>query len=196
VFVKLPTGARCGVVAALVVCLAVLGACSDDGGSASSAVTTSTTRRTSTSTTSTTRPGDSDAEAVTSAYEAANRAFIEAAAIPDPDAPAIAATHTGPMLEQRRDVLAALKRDRRVIRYPEHSVYDVVVDDIQVQGDVARFSFCAIDDGERVDTSTGEVISSGALTARGEAAMRREAGTWKLAEQKFTSREQGVAKCD
>jgi hypothetical protein len=83
-----------------------------------------------------------------------------------------------------------------VIRYPDHSVYDIIVDDVQVDGDVARFLFCAIDDGERVDARTGAVISSGVLTARGKAAMRREAGTWKLAEQDFTSREQGVAKCD
>ena len=170
-------------------------ACSgdDDGGEA--ATTTTTTIQS--STTSSTGPsGDEDAAAVRQAYEAANRAFIEAAAVPDPNHAGIAATHTGPMLEQTRDVLAALQRDGRVIRYPANSRYRVVVEDVEVDGDVARFEFCGVDDGERVDTRTGEVISSGVLTARGRAAMRFEGGTWKLAEQSFTSREEGVAACD
>lgn len=180
----------------LVVVVVILGAAcggEDDGGEI--ADTTSTSRPTST-TTSTTDPDDEAADAVQEAYEAANRAFIEAAAIPDPDHPAIVATHTGPMLEQSREVLAALKRDNRVIRYPEDSQYLVVVDDVDVQGDVARFTFCAVDDGERVDAATGEVVSSGVLTARGAAAMRRDGDVWKLAEQEFTSREEGVAACD
>jgi hypothetical protein len=172
------------------------GACSsggdDDDGDAVD--TTPTTRPT--STTSTTEPVDDGEDAVREAYEAANRAFIEAAAIPDPEHPAIAATHTGPMLEQSRDVIAALKRDNRVIRYPANSQYRVVVEDVEIEGDVARFTFCAVDDGERVDVSTGDVVSSGVLTARGDAAMRRDGDVWKLAEQEFTSREEDVAACD
>lgn len=190
-------GHRRHLAAFLVVCAALLGACSDDGGTDDEAIgSTSTTRPMTTSSTSTSQLEESDEAAVRAAYAAANRAFIDAAAIPDPDYPAIAATHTGPMLEQSRDVLGALKRDNRVIRYPEHSVYEVAVDDIAIEGEVARFSFCAVDDGERVDAGTGEVISSGVLTAQGKAAMRREGDVWKLAEQSFTSREEGVAECD
>ena len=191
--VNRPSRARRRLLTLVVVCVALLGACSDDGDGDDAVASTSTTRPT---TTSTTEPRDTDADAVREAYEAANRAFIEAAAIPDPDYQGVAATHTGPMLEQTRDVLGALKRDNRVVRYPENSVYAVLVDDVEVDGDVARFSFCAVDDGERVDARTGEVISSGVLTARGDAAMRREGGVWKLAEQSFTSREEGVAECD
>lgn len=188
-------GVRARWMAILAAVLALAGACSGDDGDDGATVTTTTTRRSST-TTSTTEPAEAVAGAVGEAYEAANRAFIEAAAIPDPDHPAIAATHTGPMLEQSRDVLAALKRDNRVIRYPDESVYRVEIDEVEIDGDVARFTFCAVDDGERVDAETGEVVSSGVLTARGDAAMRREGGTWKLAEQEFTSREEGVAACD
>lgn len=194
--VNRPTRARARLAAVVLgLSVALLGACSDDGQSDDAVETTSTTRRP-TTTTSTTQPTDTDEAAVREAYEAANRAFVDAAAIPDPDHPAVAATHTGPMLEQSRDVLGALRRDNRVIRYPDNSVYEVVVDDVEVEGDVARFSFCAVDDGERVDARTGEVVSSGVLTARGEAAMRREGDAWKLAEQSFTSREEGVAECD
>lgn len=183
-------------VAAIAVSVVLLGACSDGDADSDDAVeTTTSTRRPSSLTTSTTADDTGEA-AVREAYEQANRAFIEAAAVPDPDHPGVAATHTGPMLEQTRDVLGALKRDNRVIRYPENSVYRVVVDDVEIEGDVARFSFCAVDDGERVDADTGEVVSSGVLTARGDAAMRREGDVWKLAEQSFTSREEGVAECD
>ena len=192
VYRRTPTRARWLVV--LTVVLALAGACSDDDGD-DAVGTTSTTRRPST-TTITTEPVDAADGAVREAYEAANEAFIEAAAIPDTDHPSISATHTGPMLEQSREVLAALKRDNRVIRYPEDSVFRIEVDDVVIEGDVARFSFCGVDDGERVDATTGEVISSGVLTARGDAAMRLEGGIWKLAEQEFTSREEGVAACD
>ena len=180
----------------LVVVLVLLAsACSSDDDDADPAAqTTSTTRAT--STTTTTSEADRHGDAVQEAFEAANRAFNVAAAIPDPDHPGIAATHTGPMLEQSRDVLAALKRDGRVIRYPENSQFRVEVEDVEVDGEVARFSFCGVDDGERVDARSGEVISAGVVTARGEAAMRLEGSVWKLAEQRFTSREPGVAACD
>lgn len=179
---------------ALLVYAVALGACSDDDDPGQSGTTTTTTRPSTTS--STMPPDDAEAAVVRAAYEAANRAFIEAAAVPDPNHADIAATHTGPMLEQTRDVLAALQRDQRIIRYPADSQYRIVVDDVEVDGDVARLEFCGIDDGERIDARTGEVISSGVLTARGDAAMRFEGGIWKLAEQSFTSREEGVAACD
>ena len=179
--------------AALVVALAMAAsACSGDSKS-SSATTTSrppTTTSTSGPTTSSSAPDDT---AVRSAYDAANRAFIDAAAIPDPDLPAIATTHTGPMLDQRHEVLRALKADGRVIRYPPNSQYRIVVESVRTQNDVSRLQFCAVDDGQRVDARTGEVISQGVFTARGEAALRLEDGVWKLAEQKFDSRTEGAS---
>jgi hypothetical protein len=72
-------------------------------------------------------PSTEDDDVVAS-YEAANRAFIDAAAIPDPEFPAIAETHTGSMLDQRRAVLRALEIDGRVIRYPPNSRYRVVIE--------------------------------------------------------------------
>jgi hypothetical protein len=55
------------------------------------------------------------------AHEAASEAFVQAAAVPDPDFPALLETHVDPMLNQRRGVLTQLKFDGRVIRYPENS---------------------------------------------------------------------------
>lgn len=179
--------------AALVVVLAMVASACGGGGKSSSPTTTSrrpSTTSTSVPTTSSTAPDNS---AVRSAYEAANRAFNDAAAIPDPDFPAIATTHTGPMLDQRREVLRALKADGRVIRYPPNSQYRIVVESVRTEGDVSRLQFCAVDDGERVDARTGQVISQGVATARGQAALRLEGGVWKLAEQKFDSRTEGAS---
>lgn len=170
----------------------VVGGCgSDEGGDAATPPTTSTSRSSITTTTV-----ESERATVSAAYEAASRAFIEAAAIPDPDFPAIAATHTGPMLEQRRDVLRALKLDGRIIRYPANSQYRLVIESVTTEGDVSRVRFCAIDDGQRVDSRTGQVISGGVVTVRGEAALRDEGGVWKLAEQRFDSRTEGSASCE
>jgi hypothetical protein len=183
---------------ALALLLAVLAASSCGGDDNSSSATTTSSAPTTTvrdATSSTPAPTNTDEVAVRTAYEAASQAFIEAAAIPDPDYAALTATHTGPMLEQRRDTLLGLQADGRVIRYPSPSQYRVEVENIHVEGDVARLAFCAVDDGERVVESTGEVVASGVATVRGQAAMRLEGGAWKLAEQEFDSRESGAATC-
>lgn len=177
----------------------VLAACRGDGSpSAATTTTTVTFSLPSSSSSSTSTPTAVPAEEaeVRSAYEAASRAFIDAAAVPDPNFPALAATHTGPMLVQRRDVLLGLKADGRVIRYPQPSMYLVVVRSVELQGDVAKVAFCAVDDGERVQVATGVILASGVSTVTGTAALQRQDGLWKLAEQKFDSRQQEVASCN
>ena len=178
--------------------LSTLAACRGDRSPSAATTTTTVTfslpTSSSTSTSTSTAVPTVEAE-VRSAYETASRAFIDAAAVPDPSFPALAATHTGPMLVQRRDVLLGLKADGRVIRYPQPSKYLVVVRSVDVQGDVAKVAFCAVDDGERVQVTTGVVLASGVSTVTGTAALQRQDGLWKLAEQKFDSRQQEVASC-
>ena len=147
----------------------------------------------SSSTTSTTVEDEDDA--VGAAYEAASRAFIDAAAVPDPNFPAIAATHTGPMLEQTTNLLRALQLDGRFIRYPDNSQYRIDVETVDTTGDVARMSVCVVDDGERVDRASGEVIAGGVVTVQWTAAMRRVDGTWRLAERREEARWDGIAGC-
>lgn len=127
------------------------------------------------------------------AYEVASRAFIEAAAIPDPDFPRLADTHTGPMLEQRRETLLALQADGRVIRYPSPSQYsiEVEVDSVEVDGEVARLVACVVDDGERVEVTTGTVVASDVGTVEWRVAMRLVDGRWRLAERLENSRWEG-----
>ena len=188
---RVPAFARFLVVLALVLAGT---SCSDDdgdGGAVASDSTTSTTARRST-TTSTTDPAEAEIEA---AYVASSRAFIDAAAIPDPSFPAFAATHPGPMFEQRRGVLLGLQADGRVIRYPPNSQYRIEVEEIEVDGDVARIEVCVVDDGETVVASSGEVVAHGLFTVQARAAMRRVDGTWRLAERLEDGEWEGIAGC-
>ncbi|MGH8982917.1 MAG: hypothetical protein ACRDY6_03450 [Acidimicrobiia bacterium] len=184
----------------LVVALVLAGAvaCSDDdgdGGTVASDSTTSTTRRSTTTTTA--DPSEALEEEVEAAYVASSRAFIDAAAIPDPSFPALADTHTGPMFEQRRDVLLGLQADERVIRYPPNSQYRIEVDEesIEIEQDVARFEVCGVDDGERVVAASGEVIAGGVVSVHARVAMQRVDGMWKLAERQQIAEWEGVAGC-
>jgi len=179
----------------LLVAALALGACSDDDpdGSASRGESTSTTRRS--TTTTTVEPSEALEEEVEAAYVASSRAFIDAAAIPDPNFPALAATHTGPMLEQRRGVLLGLQADGRVIRYPPNSQYRIEVSDIEIDGDVARLDVCVVDDGETVVATSGEVVAHGLFTVQSRAAMRRVDGTWRLAERVEEGESEGIAGC-
>ena len=178
--------------------LATLAACGSDGSpSAATTTTTVTFSHSTSSSTSTSTPNAVPTEeaAVRSAYEAASRAFIDAAAVPDPNFPALAATHTGPMLVQRRDVLIALKADGRVIRYPQPSLYRVEIENVEIEGDVARLEVCGVDDGQRILLSSGEVVADGVVTVRARAAMRRVDGVWHLAERVKEQEWEGVAGC-
>lgn len=183
------------VVAAALAALLLSGACSGDDGDRASATTTAPSETTAATERPTSTTVADDDAAVTAAYEAASRAFINAAAIPDPDFPALAVTHTGPMLEQRRETLAALARDGRIIRYPEPSQYRIEVESVEVDGDVARLVVCVVDDGERVEKDTGEVIASGVGSVQWTAALRRIDGSWRLAERREEARWNGVAGC-
>lgn len=171
-------------------------ACSDDDGGAAArdSSTTSTSRA---STTTTTDPAEAERAEVEAAYTSSGRAFIEAAAIPDPDFPALSATHAGPMLEQRRNVLRALRADGRIIRYPPNTQYRVEIDGetFELEGNVARFEVCGVDDGERVVVTTGEVVAGGVVTVRARVAMQRVDGTWRLAERQQLAEWEGVAGC-
>lgn len=180
--------------ALLMVATLAVASCSDDdtGGSANAGESTSTTRRPATTTTNPSEAAEAEVEA---AYIASSRAFIDAAAIPDPAFPAFLQTHVGPMLEQRRDVLRGLQADGRVIRYPANSQYRIEVDDIEIDSEVARFDVCVVDDGETVVAATGEVVAGGLGTVQARAAMRRVDGAWRLAERRQEAEWEGIAGC-
>lgn len=174
----------------------VAGACSGDGtDSAPPLTSTTTTTAGSAASSSTSTTVAADEAAVRAGYEAASRAFIEAAAVPDPDSTAVADTHTGPMLEQRLTTLRGLRAEGKAIRYPTPSQYRIEIEEVAIDGDVARLSACVIDDGQRVEASTGDAAASGVGTVLWKAAMRRVDGSWRLAERVEEDRWDGVAGC-
>jgi len=180
--------------AALVGALLLLGACGDDDADDTAPPTESTTT-TRPPTTTTTDPAEALEAEVTAAYEASSQAFIDAAAVPDPNFPALEATHTGPMLEQRQRVLRALQAEGRIVRYPDPSQYRIEVDEVEIEGDVAYLDVCVVDDGERVVVATGEVVAGGLTTVDARAALRRIDGAWKLAERVQEAEWEGIAGC-
>lgn len=191
-----PAPARRRLLALFAIAVLAAASCSDDdGGAVASDSTTSSTARPSTTTSTTADPDEALEEEVEAAYIASSRAFIDAAAIPDPNFPALAATHTGPMFEQRHGVLLGLQADGRVIRYPPSSQYRIEVSDIEIDGDAARLEVCVVDDGETVVASSGEVVAHGLFTVQARAAMRRIDGTWRLAERLEDGEWEGIAGC-
>jgi hypothetical protein len=180
-------------VASLVSLLAV--ACGGGKNEGAAVATSTTSVRTTTTTAHNSSTSLDERAAVAGASEAASRAFIEAAAIPDPDAAAVPATHTGPMLDQRRTTLLGLKAEGKAIRYPTPSQYRIEIEDTQLDGDVARLTVCVVDDGQRVDADSTQAPSGGVGTVRWRAAMRKVDDTWRLAERVESERWDGVYGC-
>ena len=190
-----PAPARRRLLVLLAIAVLAAASCSDDddGAVARDSTTSSTARRSTTTTTA--DPDEALEDEVEAAYIASSRAFIDAAAIPDPNFPALAATHTGPMFEQRHGVLLGLQADGRVIRYPPSSQYRIEVSDVEIDGDIAQLEVCVVDDGETVVASSGEVVAHGLFTVQARAAMRRIDGTWRLAERLEDGEWEGIAGC-
>jgi hypothetical protein len=186
-------------VLAVVVAGALVATASYSGGDDRSAppeaaANTVVTRRPSTTST-TTGAADAVRAEVERAYRASSEAFIDAAAVPDPNWPALAATHTGAMLEQRRNVLLAMQADGVVIRYPTPTQYRAEVDDIELTDDRATLEVCTVDDGESVVVATGEVVAGGLVSVAARAALRRVDGSWRLEAREQLGKWEGVAGC-
>jgi hypothetical protein len=168
-------------------------------GADTSLESTPTGRTTDPTTATTVDPEQALRTEVMAAYDAQSDAFFQAAGIPDPDHPALAATHTQPMLGTTRALIVGLLGDGRIMRLPPDSQYRNEVESVEFppeyDGTVAILTVCTVDDGEIVELATGRVVAGGAGTVESRAAMRLEAGVWKLAEREELARWPGVAGC-
>lgn len=188
-------------VALAVAVIALASGCGDDDTPSTSSTTASAPSsvvESSTSASSTTVDPEAALHAeIMAAYDDAVAAFLEAAAIPDENHPAIAATHTGPMLDNRQQGLLELRAQGQVIRYPPDTLFrqELIEGTMSVDGDVAIFEACAVDDGETIVAATGEVVGGGVVTVRETVAMQLVDGQWRLAERRFDERWEGVAGC-
>lgn len=185
-----------------VLIIGAAGACSggDEGDAVSTATVAdesiTTTETTAAATTSTTAVDATEAD-VAAAYQAATAAFEQAGAIPDPDFPAIFDTHVDPMLNQVRGVLTQLKFEGAQFRFPEPSVRSVEVESFELRDSTtAVIEVCVVDDGEKYDVATGQLLTDGQPgTTRFTAAMQNIDGNWLLAEQTLDEEWLGVAGC-
>lgn len=184
---------------AVLACVVFAG-CSDNGsarpgGSDASSTTTSVDSSVPADEPSTTSAADV-AVSIRAAYDAAASGFIEASKTSDPDHPLLAATHTGPMLEQRRLVLTGRRRDGRASRQPPGSVYRIEHEKLEmVDATSARLTVCVVDDGVVYEVASGVVVNDRVETGRANAVMRLEDGVWKLAERELVEEWPGVAGC-
>ena len=133
---------------------------------------------------------------VEASYQAAARGFIEASTTSDPDHPSLTATHTGPMLQQRRKVLTGRRREGRAARQPPDSQYRIEFEEFElVDESTAKLTVCVVDDGVVYELDTGAVVNDRVETSRAAAVMRREDNVWKLAERELLEEWPGVAGC-
>lgn len=155
-----------------------------------------TTSSVSSTTTSTTVVDTTQAE-VTAAYEAAAQAFRDAGTIPDPDFHALLETHLDPMLNQRRGVLTQLRVNGSVFRFPEPSQHTIEVDSFELRDPTtAVIGVCVVDDGERYDAASGNLLTDGQPgTTHFTAALSNVDGQWLLTEQLVDEEWPGVSGC-
>lgn len=158
--------------------------------------TTSSSDRVSTTTSAAGSTEPDVRTAASAGYDAAANGFIEASKTSDPDHPLLAATHTGPMLEQSRTVLIGRRREGRASRQPPESVYRIEHEKVEiVDATTARLTVCVVDDGVVYEVESGAIVNDRVETGRAIATMRVEAGVWKLAERELVEEWPGVAGC-
>ena len=185
---------------ALVVGLATVSACSGDDDDAAAGDEQATTTAPE-STTTTVDPTAAKEAAVKEARQAADDVWKDATAPPDPnpDDPAIAAHYVGPMFDRLTETIRGLRANGWAIRYPENSQSWLEVQSIRFGEDdgqeVAFIEVCGVDDGERFDMASGDVLEGGVRTLQLTEAMRKVDGEWKLAERQPNSYQEGVVGC-
>jgi hypothetical protein len=195
--------ARGAVLAGLGLWVGLLSGCSggEDRPAAADEAQSTTTTAAPAETTTTLSATQREEQAVRDAHAAAVQARMDSAAPPnpDPELPTLAETHTGLMLDQWKNTTTGLQLNGFAIRYPEGSqhrseVESVTFDEVNGQ-QVAYLDVCTVDDGERIDVASGEVLSSGVITIEATEAMQKVDGVWKLAERQENTVSEGVTGC-
>lgn len=152
-------------------------------------------------TTTTLDPEEAARQEVIAAREAADEAQIEALAppTPNPDLPELAETHTGLMLDRMTQTASGLKTAGIASQLPDDTQHRLEVESVRFEDvdgvETAFLDVCIVEDAERIDPATGQVLKEGVVTAKSTEAMQRIDGVWKLAERRQDSLEEGVVGC-
>jgi hypothetical protein len=103
------------------------------------------------------------------------------------------------MFDRLTETVRGLRANGWAIRYPENSQYRLDIQSIRFDEDdgqeIAFIEVCGVDDGERFDMASGEVLEGGVRTLQLTEAMRKVDGEWKLAERRQNSYQEGVVEC-
>lgn len=113
---------------------------------------------------------------------------------PDPDDPEIARRTTGNVRDAMVDSLSTLKAQRQAVRYGDLYEHDVI--SVDVTSEEAEVLDCLVDDGEVIDTSTGDRVAGGLVTVLYRTTMVLEDGQWKASEAIEEETWEGSSTCD
>ena len=129
------------------------------------------------------------------AYVAFEGAFSAAAAIPDPDFPALTETATGDALADAVEQLRAWQLSGRVARAvgPVNEGVRVIGASPSPDGFLVRA--CHVNDDQVVVAATGQVVNADVVTRLYNVAMVQEEGRWKVSQLRVVERWEGVAGC-
>jgi hypothetical protein len=195
--------ARGAVLAGLGLWVGLLSGCGggDDRPAAADEAQSTTTTAAPAETTTTLSATQREEQAVRDAHAAASQARRDSSAPPEPDpqSPALRATHTGQMLEYWTETIRALQYNGFAIRYPPNSQYREEIESISFDEEngqqIAQVELCVVDDGERISVATGNVQSSGVFTVEATETMRKEGGVWKVEALREDGASEGVVGC-
>jgi hypothetical protein len=113
----------------------------------------------------------------------------------DSPAPALEEVATGPQLERTRAEAQANKAAGVAFKAAAPSVARRDVNVESIEGDLARLTDCAVNDGVVYRISTGEVLSDSVSTRSIDAVMRRVGDRWLLESTSVVQEWEGVAGC-
>ena len=129
------------------------------------------------------------------AYVAFEGAFTAAAAIPDPDFPALKETATGEALADAVEQLRAWQLSGRVGRAVGPVAEGVRVISASPSTDGVLVRACHVNDDQVVVAATGQVVNADVVTRLYHVAMVEEDGLWKVSQLRVVERWEGVAGC-
>ncbi len=129
------------------------------------------------------------------AYVAFEEAFAAAAAVPDPDHPALRETATGEALADAVEQLRAWQQSGRVARAigPVKDGVRVIGASLSTDGVLVRA--CHVNDDQVVVADTGQVVNAEVVTRLYNVTIVQEGGRWKVSHLRVVERWEGVAGC-
>ena len=134
-------------------------------------------------------------ERVIQGYLAARAALSNSLAHPDPMAPALAATNTGPMLVEAQNLNADWKAHGEAGRFPPHSVSRIIPTSVVISGRMATIDTCGVDDSIVYLVATGRVLNAAVVTVFSRSTMTLVGGAWKVTTRSELKEWKGVSGC-